>query len=166
MAWRGVDVSISLRDEVRASDAEAVRRITESSGFFFPEEIETAVELVEERLAKGPRSGYFFLFAEDGGETIGYASFGPIACTKGSFDLYWIAVLADRRAGGLGSRLLAEIERRIQAMGGKRIYVETSSRSQYDPTRAFYRARGYREEARLADFYGPGDAKVIYLKVI
>ncbi len=50
--------------------------------------------------------------------------------------------------------------------GGSRVYVETSSRPLYEPTRAFYLARGYREEARLPDFYGPGDAKVMYVKVI
>jgi ribosomal protein S18 acetylase RimI-like enzyme len=159
-------MSIALREEVRPADVLAVRRITESSGFFSPEEIDIAVELVEERLARGTESGYWFLFAEDDGRTVGYTSFGPIPCTKESFDLYWIAVDAASRARGLGTRLLAESESRIAAMGGRRIYVETSSRAQYDPTRGFYLARGYREETRLADFYGPGDAKVIYLKVL
>jgi len=159
-------MSIALREEVRPADVLAVRRITESSGFFFAEEIDTAVELVEERLARGTNSGYWFLFADEDGRTVGYTSFGPIACTKASFDLYWIAVDATWRGKGLGTRLMAESERRIAAMGGRRIYVETSSREQYDPTRGFYLARGYREEARLADFYGPGDAKVIYVKAL
>ena len=33
---------------------------------------------------------------------IGYVCYGPIACTVGSFDLYWIAV-DRRRARGRGS---------------------------------------------------------------
>jgi ribosomal protein S18 acetylase RimI-like enzyme len=155
-----------LREEVRPADARSVREITESSGFFYPEEIDTAVELVEERLAKGEKSGYFFLFAEEDGKTVGYSSFGPIACTKESFDLYWIAVHSGLRGSGLGTRLLAESERRIREMGGGRVYVETSSRPLYDPTRGFYLSRGYREEARLPDFYGPEDSKVIYVKVL
>jgi ribosomal protein S18 acetylase RimI-like enzyme len=154
----------TFREEVRPSDALGVREITESSGFFYPEEIDTAVELVEERLAKGEESGYFFLFAEEGGRAVGYSCFGPIACTKGSFDLYWIAVHSSHRGAGLGTRLLSESERRIREMGGSRVYVETSSRSLYDPTRGFYLSRGYREEARLRDFYGPKDSKVIYVK--
>lgn len=32
----------------------------------------------------------------------------------------------------------------------------------YAPTRKFYTSLGYAEEARLADFYAPGDDKVIY----
>ena len=159
-------MSVTLRRDVRAGDPEVVGAITESTGFFYAEEVATAVELVDERLAKGDASGYSFVFAEDGGRTIGYACFGSIACTKASFDLYWIAVHADGRGRGLGTTLLDESERLIREAGGSRIYVETSSRPLYEPTRAFYLARGYREEARLADFYGPGDAKVIYVKEV
>jgi len=159
-------MSVTLRRDARAGDPEVVRDITESTGFFYAEEVATAVELVDERLAKGPASGYSFVFAEEAGRTLGYACFGPIACTKASFDLYWIAVHADARGKGLGTILLDESERLIRASGGGRVYIETSSRPQYEPTRAFYLARGYREEARLADFYGPGDAKVIYVKVV
>jgi len=157
-------MSVRLRREVRPDDPGRVRAVTESTGFFYPEEVAPAVELVEDRLAKGAASGYSFVFADEGDRTVGYACFGPIACTKASFDLYWIAVHADGRGKGLGTLLLEESERLIRAAGGRRIYVETSSRPLYEPTRAFYRARGYREEARLAEFYGPGDAKVIYVK--
>jgi D-alanine-D-alanine ligase len=159
-------MSVTLRRDVHAGDPAIVRDITESTGFFYAEEVGTAVELVEERLAKGEASGYSFVFAEEGGRTVGYACFGPIACTKASFDLYWIAVHADGRGKGLGTILLDESERLIHGAGGNRIYVETSSRPLYEPTRAFYLARGYREEARLAEFYGPGDAKVIYVKTV
>jgi len=159
-------MSVTLRGDVRAGDPIVVRDITESTGFFYAEEVATAVELVEERLAKGPASGYSFVFAEEEGRTLGYACFGPIACTKASFDLYWIAVHADARGKGLGTLLLDESERLIRAAGGRRVYIETSSRPLYEPTRAFYLARGYREEARLEDFYGPGDAKVVYVKEV
>ena len=151
---------------MKESDIQAVREITRSTGFFYPDEVETAVELVEDRLAKGPRCGYHFLFAEEAGQTIGYATFGPIACTKTSYDLYWIVVAGDSRGKGLGTRLLEASERAIRSLGGTRIYVETSARPQYEPTRAFYLARGYTQAAVLENYYAPGDAKVIFLKVI
>ena len=157
-------MSVTLRRDVRAGDPEVVRDITESTGFFYAEEVATAVELVDERLAKGAASGYSFVLAEDGGRTIGYACFGPIACTKASFDHYWLAVAGDMRGRGLGTALIAATEGAIAALGGSRIYIETSSRPLYDPTRAFYLARGYLKEAELRDFYGPGDSKVIYVK--
>jgi ribosomal protein S18 acetylase RimI-like enzyme len=156
----------ALRREVVPGDTGAVRAITGSTGFFRPDEIGVAVSLVEERLAKGLESGYEFLFAEVENQTAGYACFGPIACTVVSYDLYWIAVHADFQGRGLGKMLLRESERTIEELGGRRIYIETSSRPQYDPTRKFYLACGYREEAVLEDFYAPDDSKVMYVKVL
>jgi len=158
--------AIYYRDDITPADVGNVRRIVESSGFFSDEEIEIAVELVQERLAKGIKSGYYFLFAEEGGNVVGYTCFGPIAGTKSSYDLYWIAVHNDFRGAGIGKELLAATEREIARQGGQRIYIETSSREKYEPTRAFYRNRGYQEEALLKDFYSPGDGKVIYVKEV
>lgn len=156
--------SLRLRSEVRHSDVDVVRRITESTGFFADCEVAVAVELVEERLNKGLASGYYFLFAEEEGDICGYACFGPIACTQSSFDLYWIVVEPSCQGQGIGRALLDASEKAIREMSGTRVYVETSSRQQYNPTRAFYARCGYREEATLQDFYGPGDSKVIYLR--
>ena len=129
-------------------------------------EIDVAVELVEERLSKGESSGYYFVFAEQGGRVVGYTCFGPIPCTIASFDLYWIAVHDSCRGQGIGKALMRKSEELIAAMGGTRVYIETSFRAQYVPTRQFYFACGYQEAAVLADFYAPGDGKVIYLKVL
>jgi ribosomal protein S18 acetylase RimI-like enzyme len=158
--------SLSFREDVRPSDPAAVRAIVTSSGFFHPAEIEIAVELVHERLNRDLASGYHFIFVEVGGEVAGYVCFGPIACTVASWDCFWIAVHERFRDKKLGSQLLARSERRIGELGGKRIYVETSSRAQYEPTRAFYERRAYVKEAVLEDFYAPGDGKVIYVKAL
>ena len=48
----------------------------------------------------------------------------------------------------------------------RRIYVETSTRPQYEPTRGFYRSRGYRLTAELPDYYAPGDGKATFVKVL
>jgi D-alanine-D-alanine ligase len=159
-------LSISYREEPVAKDAQCVREIIASSGFFSKGEIDVAVELVEERLNKGKASGYYFLFAELDGRVVGYTCFGPIACTEKSFDLYWIAIHNDLRGRGLGKELLARSEATIAQMGGSRIYLETSSKPLYEPTRAFYLQTGYHIETSLEDFYAPGDGKVIFLKKV
>ena len=141
-----------------------IREIVVSSGFFSKAEIEVAVELVQVRLNKGIESGYHFLFAEEDKKVVGYSCFGPIPCTVESYDIYWIAVQEELRRSGLGVELLKKVEEKIKEMGGKRIYVETSSREQYEPTRSFYSRCGYRKEATLKNFYSPGDDKVIYLR--
>ena len=162
----GLVNELILREEVRPEDRDAVRRLVTSTGFFFPHEIEVAVELVDERLSKGDPSGYFFIFADAGDKTVGYACYGPIACTAGSYDLFWIAVDDACRGRGLGRRLLAASEARIARAGGRRIYIETSGRPQYDPTRAFYERCGYQCEAVLRAFYAHGDDKCIYVKAV
>jgi ribosomal protein S18 acetylase RimI-like enzyme len=155
---------LTFRHQVSDADRATVGDLVAGTGFFTPAEVAVAVELVEERLSRGPASGYEFLFAERAGQVVGYTCYGPIAATEGSFDLYWIAVEKGRQGGGIGRRLMAETERRIAAAGGRRIYAETSGRAEYAPTRAFYQRCGYVEEARLADFYRVGDDKVIYVK--
>lgn len=155
---------ITYRQEIKKSDVTAIAEIVQSSGFFSAAELDIAIELAEEKLDLGEESSYQFLFAEQNGFVICYACWGFIPATTGSVDLYWIAVRQDARGQGLGKKLLLEAEKIIRASGGLKIYVETSSREQYQPTRSFYERRGYQQAAFLEDFYAPGDSKIIYLK--
>lgn len=159
-------MELDYRQEVRVSDCAQIRLIVTSTGVFSPDEVEVAVELAQERLQRGTASGYEFVFAEHCGQIIAYTCYGPIACTTASYDLYWIAVQAAFRGVGVGKQLLAHSENLIRSDGGQRLYVETSSRTDYHPTRTFYERCGYRLEALLNDFYAPGDSKIIYLKVL
>lgn len=158
--------AIAFRLEVRPDDRERVRAIVASTGVFSPVEIEVAVELVDERQAKGPASGYHFAFAQRDGATLGYTCYGPIPLTASSYDLYWIAVDKTCQGQKIGQLLLAKTEELILDAGGRHIYIETSNRAQYAPTREFYKRCGYRQEALLKDFYSPGDDKAIYVKKV
>jgi GNAT superfamily N-acetyltransferase len=164
MSEQNRELSPLFREEVTPGDRHAVDRLVRATGFFSEEEIGIAVELVEERLAKGDASGYFFLFAEEGERLIGYTCFGPIPGTSHSFDLYWIAVDPGEQGRGVGRKLMAQSEMLMARRGGMHVYADTSSRPQYGPTRAFYLSCGYLQEAFLADFYAPGDGKVIFVK--
>ncbi|MDD5225332.1 MAG: GNAT family N-acetyltransferase [bacterium] len=155
---------ITLRDKARPSDLEAVRKILLSNKYFFDFEIMVAEELIEDWLNRGPVSGYHFFFAEMEDRVVGYACYGPIPCTQKSFDLYWIAVSEELRGHGIGTRILVATEKAILRQGGERIYIETSSRPDYEPTRKFYEKSGYHLAARLEDFYARGDAKLTWEK--
>jgi len=157
---------LKLRYELCAADLEQVAQLLDATQFFSADEVAVGVELVAERLQQGQASGYEFVLAEQERQLVGYTCFGPIPCTRGSYDLYWIAVHPSWQGCGIGATLLAHSEQRIVQVGGRRIYIETSARPQYDPTRAFYEHHGYRQEALLADFYAPGDGKVIYSKAL
>lgn len=153
-----------FRDIPRPDDLLHIRELVSGTGYFRPDEVDVAVELVEERLAKSTESGYYFWFADIGGQPAGYVCFGPTPCTIGSFDLYWIAVSRARQSQGLGRKLCAMAEATARNMGGRGMYVETSGKEQYLSTRLFYEKTGYAKAAELPDFYDVGDAKIIYHK--
>ncbi|MFH1079555.1 MAG: GNAT family N-acetyltransferase [Pseudomonadota bacterium] len=161
-----MDLNVTFRQDVRPSDRTAVREIVEATGYFSGDETAIAVELVEERLATGDASGYYFVFIEREERVIGYACYGPVPATRYSYDIYWMAVYPEFQRRGLGRKLLAMCESLIQRAGGRQIYMDTSARAQYEPTRRLYVAQGYRQAAYLPDYYAPGDAKAIYEKIL
>jgi D-alanine-D-alanine ligase len=154
----------SMRFAAGPGDPAAVRQLAQATGYFSAEETSVAAELVDERLCKGPQSGYHFVFAEVDGRLAGYTCYGPVALTASSYDLYWIVVSPEFQRQGLGRVLLEATEHQARLAGGARLYADTSGRAQYASTRAFYERVGFRQEALLEDFYAPGDAKVIYSK--
>lgn len=157
--------NIILRDEINAGDPQIIRAISHSTGFFYPEEIDVTEELALERLEKGEASGYYFIFADTpDGQTLGYSCFGPIPCTKHSFDIYWLAVHIDFKGKGIGKLLIAETEKKIIEMGGKTIYLDTASRPLYEPTRQFYLRCRYVAEAQFKDYYDTDDDKIVFVK--
>ena len=155
-----------LREHLLPGDDYRIRRLAAATGFFYDDEVQIAGELAEEWLAKGEASGYRFILAEEAGQLLGYVCFGLIPCTKSSYDLYWIAVRPDRQGQGLGRQLIRGAEERIGLDGGRRVYIETSDRPAFAPTRAFYQACGYQQVGLFADFYDLGDAKVVYGKML
>jgi GNAT superfamily N-acetyltransferase len=157
-------MNITFRTAPQKHDILRIREIVESTKFFYDHEVEVAVELIEERLHKEGESGYHFVFAEVDGITVGYSCYGPIACTKSSHDLYWIATHSDFRGKGIGRKLLEATYRQAKAMGCTSLYAETSGLPHYAPTRGFYDSNAFSLEATLKDFYDKGDDKLIYLR--
>ena len=150
----------------RPEDRQTVLSFLAETGFFRPDEMDIAREVLDEALAHGPEGHYQSFVACVGEEVVGWVCFGPTPCTIGSFDIYWIGVASAWQGRGIGRELTAFAERAITERGGRLLVVETSSREKYLPTRRFYEALGYTEAARIPDFYGPADHKVIFTKAI
>jgi D-alanine-D-alanine ligase len=157
---------VRFRSRARPADLPALRRLIDATRVFYPAERAIALELLEQRLRRGSASGYWFFFAEQRGELVGYCAWGDVPLTERSYDLYWIAVAPRCQGSGLGRQLLLLAEQAVARRGGGQLYIETSSRAVYRRTRRFYRAAGYRQVARLVDFYAPRDHKVVFCKTI
>ncbi|MDA8091304.1 MAG: GNAT family N-acetyltransferase [Nitrospiraceae bacterium] len=166
----------SFRYEPVPADRQRLKEILSSTGAFYKREVDVAIELLDDRLQKGEKSEYIFLFCEAeekkrgkgkaGGKVAGYVCYGPITLTKGRFDLYWIAVDASMQGSGIGSALMLEAEKKMAELGCRHIYVETASKKKYAPTRAFYRKNGYAFVALVPEYYAPGDDKLIFMKTL
>jgi ribosomal protein S18 acetylase RimI-like enzyme len=149
---------------VTIADLDAIRAIVTSTGMFYPDEIDVAVELADECLRKGPvESGYFAYVAFDGGEPVGYICFGPTPLTVGTYDLYWLVVDKTAQGQGFGKSLVQFVARSVRNQGGRMVLAETSGREDYTPTRAFYDRAGFKLVSEIPDFYREGDARVTYL---
>jgi ribosomal protein S18 acetylase RimI-like enzyme len=147
-----------------AADRAPILAFMQATGFFRPDELEVAAEVLDEALKAGPAGHYQSFAAVSAGAPVGWVCVGPTPCTLGTFDLYWIAVAPAAQGHGVGSLLLRHAETLIRARQGRLVVIETSGQPRYDATRFFYLKNGYAETARLPDFYAPGDDKVVYLK--
>jgi ribosomal protein S18 acetylase RimI-like enzyme len=152
----------SLRPLV-AADRDRLAAITRETGLFHDDEIPVALEVFDAAVAGSP--DYTALGAVTGESLAGWICWGPTPCTVGTFDLYWIAVDPAQHNAGIGTLLLAAMERQL-AGHARLVVVETAGRDAYAPTRAFYERRGYAAVARIPDFYAPGDDQVVYTKAL
>ena len=148
-------------------DRKSIEEILRSTEFFYEFEIRTALETADETLKKGSEaSGYFWMKITDEDGLVAFANYGKNAFSTHSWDLYWIAVHQNSRNKKLGSVLLKAIEDDVKNRGGKILWIETSGRPLYASTESFYRKNNYELQASLREFYGPGDPKQIYSKVL
>jgi ribosomal protein S18 acetylase RimI-like enzyme len=169
--------------ELTAAARPRIAEILRASRVFSGDEIAVALELFDEAheerglrteesvspqssvLVPHSPSDYLFLGAfSPEGILVGYACWGPTPATDRTWDLYWIAVDPMLHGAGIGTILLEEVERRLVKRHARMLVVETSSRSDYTATRAFYGRRGYAVAASVRDFYAPGDDRIIFVK--
>lgn len=156
-----MDEPVRLRG-LAARDRAPIERLLAATGFFTPEELAVALELVDEGLGPQDEDPYRFVVAELGGELAGYACFGHVPGTRGDWDLYWIAVDPRFQGRGLGNELLRAVLGAAREQSGGRLVIETASKPLYAPTRAFYERAGAALVDREPDHYAPGDDKLVY----
>lgn len=158
---------MDFRKEPSLNDIPYLVEILRSTGFFYDYEIDIVIELVEDRVPKGKeKSDYIFDIAEINHIPIAFTCYGKTPGTLFSFDLYWIAVHQNYRGQGVGKKLMNRAFNDIKFFGGKNIWIETSSRELYTPTRNFYLRYGCQLVAELPNFYNDNDHKVVFLKKI
>jgi ribosomal protein S18 acetylase RimI-like enzyme len=149
-----------------ASDKAAITQILKQIPEFETDEVPVAEELIDSYLQDSTLSGYYIMVADSDSKAVGYICYGNTPLTKGTWDIYWMAVSPAEQAKGIGKALMAAAEKEIEAREGRLILIETSSKPVYERTRRFHQAQGYELICCIPDFYSPGDDKLIYRKRI
>jgi D-alanine-D-alanine ligase len=147
-------------------DRDAVLAFMEDTRFFRANEMTIAAQVYDDAVKQGPHGDYQSFVAKAGGKTVGWVCYGETPCTLGTYDVYWLAVDPKCQGLGIGRKLMDFAEAGIKSAGGRIAIVETSGSERYLPTRAFYEKIGYKEAARVEEFYAPGDPKIIYTKLV
>lgn len=160
---------LTFRTNITSRDLERVREISASSGLFDEDDVDITVCLADDALyqLQHPEDEDYphdtnFLFAEQNGVTCAYACYGEIADSNGTYELYWLATHNDYRGQGIGHMLINELIRRLKKQGGRKLYIKTEGRPQYQSTRRFYDSCGFTLEATLKQYYDRHDDCCIY----
>jgi ribosomal protein S18 acetylase RimI-like enzyme len=150
---------------MQACDKAPVLGLIRATGFFTAAEVGVAEELMDVYLERPDQKDYGVVVVEsDGGAPAGYMTWGPTPLAEDAYDLYWMAVAPSEQGKGRGKELVRWLEAEVGRRNGRVIIIETSSQPKYHGTRQFYIDLGYKEVARIPDFYRAGDDRVIYAK--
>lgn len=103
---------------------------------------------------------------EDAGVVQGWSYYAENTHAPGVWDVWWIGVRRDLHRQGAGSLLLSAIEADIRSQSGRLVVIETSATPPMQKARQFYAKMGYMQSGLIPHFYGMGDDKVIFSKVL
>jgi D-alanine-D-alanine ligase len=163
--------SLAAQSEVKiraliSDDIPYLLGFTSACGFFRPDEVTVAAELLNDAMREGPAGHYQVLVAENGGHPVGWSCHGRVPLTDATFDLYWIVVAPELQRAGVGRKLISAIEAKLRAESARWLLAETSSTAQYESTRRFYQRCDFAVLSQIDDFYRPGDGRIIFGKRI
>ncbi len=161
-----MNASLKIRPLLRR-DRPRLAALLKAQAHFRLQEVQIALELIDIGLNQPGQEDYLLRCAEDKqGEVRGYVCYGKAPLTDAVYDLYWIVVHPDSWNQGTGTALLRHAEEDLRNQQARLLLIETSSLPAYAIPRAFYQKHGYRELARIPDYYAIGDHKLIFGKTL
>ena len=127
----------------------------------FPSEM--LPDMLEGFLSNGESSD-IWLTCEASGEPVGFCYAVPEELADGTWNMLAIAVLPHKQGSGCGAAIVKHLEAELSARRQRILIVDTSGADAFAKPREFYRKNGDSEEARIRDFWAPGDDKVVFWK--
>ena len=149
----------------RPQDRESIIEIAQLSGLFPPDGI-ADIETTLAAFFAGQTDGDQWLVSILESRTAAIAYYAPERMTDGTWNLYLLAVHPEHQGQGLGGALVQQVEHDLLQLSARVLLIETSGVPDFAGQRAFYTRLGYHEEARIREFYAPGDDKIVYWKLL
>jgi ribosomal protein S18 acetylase RimI-like enzyme len=131
---------------------------------FTVEEMPGFDEMLDGYLARSMPDHHWFVAETDGAPT-GAGYYAPEPFGDRVWNLYFLAVDPNVHGQGVGTAIVEHLIEHLISLGqdvARVLLVETSSTSSYERARTFYSARGFVQEARIREFYGPSDDKIVF----
>lgn len=151
---------------ITSDDASAVAVLAVDAGLFPPEAMGFLDEMMLNYFKDNLSNGHVCVVDEENGGLLGVAYYEPALATDRTWYLTMIAVRRTLQGQGRGAGLMRYVEETLQAAGQRLLLVETSGSPDFTLTRQFYAKLGYEEEARVRDYYAPGEDMVLFCKLL
>lgn len=148
--------------DARADDIPALEAVIRGIGLFTPKEADGFAGTLPDHFAQSGE-GHAWLLADN---CQGAAYLAPEAAGPGVWNLLFLGVLPEARRQGTASALIAEVERRLRAEGARMLLIDTSSEPPMAAARALYERLGFERVGLIPDYWGPGDGKLTFRRVL
>ena len=162
---RPAHLAISI-GPAQPDDRAGMMDVAASVGLFGPDELADVERMLAAYLDGTAETDHHWLVGDLDGAAVALAYYAPERMTSGTWNLYLIAIHPDHQRYGHGAAILDHVERGLKARGERILLIETAGIESFEPQRAFYRSRGYEEEACIREFYAPGTDKIVFRKAL
>ena len=144
------------------ADVPALQRVLDETELFPSERVPDFIR----PFLREPTGNELWLTCEEADVPIGFAYAKAEELTDGTWNMLAIAVAPNRHRSGAGSAPVSTLEAILRDRSQRILIAETSGLPEFEKARNFYRRNGYSEEARIRDFWGRGDDKIVFWKEI
>ena len=143
------------------ADRQAMQSLVADVGLFAAEELDDVGDTLE-AFFSGQAGSDCWVVGVAGAAVVALGYYAPERMTRGTWNLYLLAVHPDHQGMGHGRGMVQFVEDDLRSRGARLLLIETSGVPEFGAQRAFYAGLGYRQEAVIREFYDAGDDKVIF----
>ena len=145
------------------ADLPAMHSLVADVGLFAAEELDEVGDTLD-AFFSGQAGSDSWVVGIVGEAVVALGYYAPERMTRGTWNLYLLAVHPDHQGAGHGRAVVRFVEDDLRSRGARLLLIETSGTPDFGAQRAFYSGLGYRREAVIAQFYDAGDDKVIFAR--